>query len=119
MSLVCTISPSCLLGLLAARPGLQSESNFRFRCYRPPLTGVTAHQQTTGRADSPKWARLLAVALQEFSQEALKIALEESEFSRREISASRPTRTRRRRGRDDPHQCRMRKRATRRGHEKL
>jgi hypothetical protein len=84
------------------------------------LTGVTVHQQNNWTGGlAPKWAGPLSVALQEFSQEALAIALDEAEFSRREISASRPTLTRRRRGDDDPHQCRIRKRATRHGHEEL
>lgn len=52
------------------------------------LTGVTARQVNNwarGRALVPQWAALLAVALQDFSPEALTISLEEAEFSWREI----------------------------------
>jgi hypothetical protein len=52
------------------------------------LTAVTARQVNNwarGRALVPQWAALLAVALQDFSPEALTISLEEAEFSWREI----------------------------------
>jgi hypothetical protein len=34
---------------LAAWPGLQSESNFRFRCYRAPKIGATRLNMSRGR----------------------------------------------------------------------
>jgi DnaJ-domain-containing protein 1 len=49
---------------------------------------VTARQVNNwarGRALVPQWAALLAVALQDFSSEALTISLEETEFSWQEI----------------------------------
>jgi hypothetical protein len=49
---------------------------------------VTARQVNNwarGRALVPRWAALLAASLQDFSPEALTIALEEAEFSWYEI----------------------------------
>src|SRR6202049_2425301 len=66
---------------LLARAGVSQASFAR-------LTGVTARQVNNwarGRALVPRGAALLAVALQDFSPEALTIALEEAEFSWREI----------------------------------
>jgi transcriptional regulator with XRE-family HTH domain len=100
------------------------------------LTGVTARQVNNwarGRALVPKWAALLAVALQDISPEALTIALEEAAFKlvrnprrpaqRRHgggaAGAPRPSRQRRPARADDPRQRRVRKRATRRVSEKV
>jgi transcriptional regulator with XRE-family HTH domain len=101
------------------------------------LTGVTPRQVNNwapGRALVPQWAALLALALQDLSPEALTIALKEAEFSWREIRGvppgggaegggragaplpsgqGRPARA------DDPHQCRIRKRAARHVYEKV
>jgi transcriptional regulator with XRE-family HTH domain len=66
---------------LLARAGVSLASFAR-------LTGVTAREVnngTRGRALVPRWAALLAIALEHFSPEALSIALEEAEFSWREI----------------------------------
>ena len=66
---------------LLARAGVSQASFAR-------LTGVTARQVNNwarGRALVPRWAALLAAALQDFSPEALTISLEEAEFSWREI----------------------------------
>jgi transcriptional regulator with XRE-family HTH domain len=66
---------------LLARAGVSQASFAR-------LTGVTARQVNNwarGRALVPKWAALLAVALQDVSPESLTISLEEAEFSWREI----------------------------------
>ena len=110
---------------LLARAGVSQASFAR-------LTGVTARQVNNwarGRALVPQWAALLAAALQEFSPEALTISLEEAEFSWQEIlgvppnagtagddpaGAPLPPRQRRPARADDPHQCRVRRRATRR-----
>jgi transcriptional regulator with XRE-family HTH domain len=62
---------------LPARAGVSQASFAR-------LTGVTARQVNNwarGRALVPQWAALLAVALQDFSPEALTVSLEEAEFS--------------------------------------
>jgi hypothetical protein len=86
----------------------------------------------------PQWAALLAVALQDVSPEALTIALEEAAFSWREILGVPPgadtAAARRAMTRlalryhpdtggppraDDPHQCRIRRRAARRVSEKV
>jgi transcriptional regulator with XRE-family HTH domain len=51
------------------------------------LTGVTARQANNwarGRALVPRWAALLAAALQDVSPDAVTIALEEAAFSWRE-----------------------------------
>jgi transcriptional regulator with XRE-family HTH domain len=111
-------------GALLARAGVSQASFAR-------LTGVTARQVnnwTRGRALVPRWAALLAVALQDVSAEALTIALKEAAFSRREIlgvppnadtAGDDPTRAPRLSGQgrparaDDPHQRRTRKRAAR------
>jgi DNA-binding transcriptional regulator YiaG len=61
---------------LLARAGVSQASFAR-------LTGVTARQVNNwarGRARVPKWAALLAVALQDVSPEALTIALNEAAF---------------------------------------
>jgi transcriptional regulator with XRE-family HTH domain len=110
---------------LLARPGVSQASFAR-------LTGVTARQVNNwarGRALVPRWAALLAVALQDVSAEALTIALEEAAFSWREIlgvppnagtagddpaGAPRPSGPGRPARADDPHQCRIRKGAGRR-----
>ena len=66
---------------LLARAGVSQSSFAR-------LTGVTARQVNNwarGRALVPRWAALLGVALQDFSPEALTIALEEATFSWHEI----------------------------------
>jgi transcriptional regulator with XRE-family HTH domain len=66
---------------LLARAGVSQASFAR-------LTGMTARQVNNwarGHALVPKWAALLAVALQDVSAEALTIALEEAAFSWREI----------------------------------
>jgi transcriptional regulator with XRE-family HTH domain len=66
---------------LLARAGVGQASFAR-------LTGVTARQVNNwarGRALAPRWAALLAGALQDVSAEALTIALDEAAFSWREI----------------------------------
>ena len=72
---------------LLARAGVSQASFAR-------LTGVTARQVNNwarGRAPVPQWAALLVVALRDFSSESLTIALDEAEFSWREILGLSPS----------------------------
>ena len=47
---------------LAARPGLQSESNFRFRCYRIPYFDELLAQHSRVRRFLPGLARVAQLA---------------------------------------------------------